>query len=167
MRKKILICIGVLCLVLLACLPLFLGPLEPLEDEVVIQFDPTTNCFEISYPDGTVESYPVEIKSRMFYYDATIKDTTDSFYAVEQELFFSTFFNEPLRLRSDANATHSNYHIVFSQFFDSSKIHKISLYQMSVNDERLILELPSGEIYVSTDRRFTEEKMSDIFSAAW
>ncbi len=165
MRRKLLITLGVLCILALAGLPLIFGPLEPLEDVVVMDFDPTTNCFEIRLPDGTVESYPVEINSRMFYYDATIEVAT--FYMVEQELFFSTFFNEPLRLKLDANATHSNYHIIFSQSFDSSKIHKIGLYHMSVNDERLILELPSGEIYVSTDRRFTEETLRDIFSPAW
>ena len=155
MRKKLLICIGVLCIVLLACLPLIFGPLEPLEDVVVMDFDPTTNCFEIRLPDGTVERYPLEERSRVKYSVlTTIYSST--FPSVSAEDFFAVFFDKPLRLKPEEN-TSCGIKLLF-QISDGR-----SIPNMSVNDEHLILELPSGETYVSTDRRFTKEKLKELF----
>ncbi|MBQ8431657.1 MAG: hypothetical protein IJX28_02130 [Clostridia bacterium] len=157
MRKKILICIGVLCLVLLACLPLFLGPLEPLEDEIymVMGYNQSSNCLEF-YSDRVEDMYPLTENARV-YYDGFAPDS----YGVESELFFSAFFEDPLLLKLDNNATIGDDDFFYITY--GLRIYGVDLSCMGVNDGRLVLELPSGETYVSTDRRFTEEKLKELF----
>ncbi len=158
MRRKLLITLGVLCILALACLPLIFGPLDPLEEkEFRMKYNPSTNCLEFYRPDGTMERYSMPDYSWV-HYDGAAPDS----HGVKPELFFSTFFQDPLRLKPDNNATIGDDNIyIFST--DSSRLYSICLIRMGVNEEHLVLEFPTGEIYVSTDRRFTEEKLRELF----
>ncbi|MBQ8431655.1 MAG: hypothetical protein IJX28_02120 [Clostridia bacterium] len=165
MRKKILIYIGVLCLVLLACLPLFLGPLEPLEeDAVVMQLNKASNSLEIHYPDGTENLYPLEeIAQLMDIFRG--EPYISRIYPIrgeETESFFETFFRRPVSLLPVSDCPLEME--VWIYLPDDS-----SLLAIGVDEKgNMVLSKHFGSYcayYGSTDGRFTPEKMNDIFSA--
>ena len=118
------------------------------ENYITLQVNRETECFEVRYPDGTRESYPIKNIYKIAYDRTRLMDV---------DAFFDTFFDQPLRLLpyepyNESRTT--SLEIYSSDDFDMNLYYDLSGH--------LFFKSKTGEIYRSNYSRFEREIVSTV-----